>query len=51
MPRSNPDMGQGWDDEGLLLHFLSAKPVITYATLLSHTNLVPLIPAGLRLKH
>lgn len=50
-PVQSQTWGKAGEDLALLLHFLSAKPVVTYATLLSHTNLVPLIPTGLCLKH
>lgn len=50
-PGQTQTQGKAGIDEVLLLHFLSAKPIITYATLLPHANLVPLIPAGLHLKH
>lgn len=50
-PGQTHPWGKARDDKALLLHFLSVMFVTTYASLLSHTNLVPLIPAGLHLKH
>lgn len=49
-PGQNQTSGRAGDDEVLLLHLLSAKLIITYATPSSRTNLVPFISAGLHLK-